>query len=207
MKGIYAIANISTTSRLDEAWASAVLKAGCAAIQLRAKDLSDDAFIEDARRLKQLAATYHTPFVVNDRADIAELVKADALHLGQDDVPIAEARKVVGDIPIGVSTHSLAQAQEALASGADHIGFGPIFNTATKDNPDPTVGVSQLQQVCRTLQIDVVAIGGIQLSNVASVYSTGAACVAVISAIAGTPETVEGRIGQFQALFDQSRTV
>ena len=102
------------------------LNAGCAIVQLRAKRLDDMAFLEIAKRIRSACTHAGVPFVVNDRADIARLVRADGLHLGQDDFSIADARRVVGDMQIGVSTHTLEQAEAANEEGADLIAFGPL---------------------------------------------------------------------------------
>ncbi len=157
--------------------------AGCAFLQLRAKRLDDRAFLDMAHALRALCAGTSTAFVINDRADIARVVDADGLHLGQDDVRVADARVVVGDIHIGVSTHDPVQARAAERDGADLIAFGPVFETKTKENPDPVVGVPQLAEVCRSLERPVVAIGGITRENAGETLDAGAAYVAVISAL------------------------
>ncbi len=127
------------------------------------------------------------PFCVNDRLDVALAVDADVVHLGQDDLPLAEARAVLRaagrSMVVGISTHNLDQALAAAAAGADYIGFGPVFPTVSKANPDPTVGVAALAAVCRAVAVPVVAIGGITLEQVAAVAESGAAAAAVISAV------------------------
>jgi len=141
------------------------------------------AFFEIAKRVRAACTHAEVPFVVNDRADIARLVRADGLHLGQDDLSIEDARGVVGDMQIGVSTHTLEQAVRADAEGADLIAFGPVFQTKTKENPDPVVGLRALEQVCQAVSRPVVAIGGITPENASETRRAGARYVAVISAL------------------------
>ena len=159
------------------------LNAGCAIVQLRAKRLDDAAFLEIAKRVRSACTHAEVPFIVNDRADIARLVRADGLHLGQDDLSIEEARRVVGDMQIGVSTHTLEQAATAEAEGADLIAFGPVFETKTKDDPDAVVGLRTLGAVCQAVSRPVVAIGGINPENARETLQAGARYVAVISAL------------------------
>jgi thiamine-phosphate pyrophosphorylase len=159
------------------------LNAGCAIVQLRAKRLDDMAFLEIAKRIRSACTHAGVPFVVNDRADIARLVRADGLHLGQDDFSIADARRVVGDMQIGVSTHTLEQAEAANEEGADLIAFGPVFATRTKENPDPVVGLRALEEVCRRVSCPLVGIGGITPENADETLRAGARYVAAISGL------------------------
>lgn len=152
-------------------------------LQLRAKSCDDRTWIELASALRERCAQARTPFVINDRADIAKMVQADALHLGQDDLCIEDARRVVGEMTIGISTHDLEQAVEAERRGADLVAFGPVFDTHTKRNPDPTVGLGALAEVCNAVRAPVVAIGGIRPENAQSVLEAGAAYFAAISAL------------------------
>lgn len=179
---LYAIIDVE---RADDpvALARAALDAGCGTLQLRAKRLDDRAFLELAQILRRLCSEQRVPFVVNDRADIARLVGADGLHLGQDDLSLADARRIVGEISIGVSTHDRTQAEDAERAGADLVAFGPIFETTSKDDPDPVVGVAELRRVCREIGRPVVAIGGITPENAERTLAAGAAYVAVISAL------------------------
>lgn len=179
---LYAIVDVEVAARPLELTFKA-LNAGCAILQLRAKRLDDLRFIEIAGRVRSACAHAGVPFVINDRADIARLVEADGLHLGQEDLSIEDARRVVGDMQIGVSTHSLEQAERAEAQGADLIAFGPVFATQTKKDPDPVVGLRNLSEVARTLSRPLVAIGGITPENAAETLQAGARYVAVISAL------------------------
>ncbi len=123
-------------------------------------------------------------FIVNDRVDVAKAIGADGVHLGQEDLPLADARAILGPGKlIGISTHTLAQAVEAESGGVDYIGFGPIFPTATKENPGPVVGVDGLREVRARVRIPVVAIGGITAKNAGDVRAAGADGVAVVSAV------------------------
>ncbi|MBN2808671.1 MAG: thiamine phosphate synthase [Deltaproteobacteria bacterium] len=178
----------------------AILKAGIDLLQWRQKSGSDSSFLERAQAVRDLCREFKTPFVVNDRPDIALLVEADALHLGQDDLPIAAARALVGEqMPIGRSTHSLAQARAAAASGADYIGFGPIFKTPSKAKPDPEVGIAGLVEMLPQVSVPVVAIGGLDEDNLAAVAATGVAGVAVIRALLQTPSPA-AKVGQLRKL-------
>ena len=162
----------------------AVLEAGIGLLQWRQKSGSDRYFLKQALAVRALCREYNTPFVVNDRPDIACLVDADILHLGQDDLPIAAARQLVGEaMPIGRSTHSLAQALAAVAEGADYLGFGPIYKTPSKRKPDPAVGLDGLKEMLTKVSLPVVAIGGLDENNIAAVAATGVPAVAVIRAI------------------------
>ena len=162
----------------------AVLKAGVGLLQWRQKSGSDSYFLKKALEIRALCREYDTPFVVNDRPDIAILVDADILHLGQDDLPIAEARRLVGEqMPIGRSTHSLDQALKAVADGADYLGFGPIYRTPSKRKPDPEVGLLGLKEMLKQVHLPVVAIGGLDEENIAAVAATKVPAIAVIRAI------------------------
>lgn len=179
---LYAIVDLEAAEHPLELTFKA-LNAGCAMLQLRAKRADDLALLKIAKRIRSACAHAEVPFVVNDRADIATLVRADGLHLGQGDLSIREARRVVGAMQIGVSTHDLVQARRADAEGADLIAFGPIFDTKSKQNPDPIVGLKKLQEVCETVARPVIAIGGITPENAIETLGTGARYVAVISAL------------------------
>lgn len=152
--------------------------------QLRMKTMETRAFFEMAAALCPLVQSGGGAFIVNDRCDVALAVGADGVHLGQEDLPLADARAILGgEKLIGISTHTLGQALEAEAGGADYIGFGPIFPTTTKENPDPVVGVAGLREVRARLRIPIVAIGGITVRNAAEVMAAGADAVAAVSAV------------------------
>ena len=162
---------------------SRALSAGARFIQYRNKSASRKELYEKSLRLVQMTKQKEAVFIVNDHADVAAAVDANGVHLGQEDLPIEHARKVLGNEKIiGVSTHDIDQAVAAQEGGADYIGFGPVFETGTK-NAGPRKGIEQLSLVRKAVSILVIAIGGITLENVADVISSGADGVAVISAI------------------------
>jgi len=157
--------------------------------QLRMKTPETGAFYEMASALCPLVQGDGGIFIVNDRCDVALAVGADGVHLGQEDLPLADARAFLGrEKRIGVSTHNLTQALEAEAGGADYIGFGPIFPTTTKEKPDTVVGVAGLREVRARVRIPIVAIGGITPRNAAEVMTAGADAVAVVSAVLAAPD-------------------
>jgi len=186
-RGLYAIVDPELCLGRDPvAVAAAILSGGCAVLQLRAKHLPDPDLELLARSVLSACRAHGVPFVVNDRPELALRVGAAGVHLGQGDMPIAQARALLGsELAIGLSTHDLAQARSAQAAGADLIGFGPIFATTSKRDPDPVVGVHGLREVCRALSIPVVAIGGITPHNAAEVTAAGPALAAAISALCG----------------------
>lgn len=178
------------------------LDGGARVIQLRMKDASRRVALETAERLRGMTLAAGACLIVNDHADIAAAVGADGVHLGQDDLPIEEARRVVGEqCLIGISTHSPEQAVDARQRGADYIGFGPVFPTATKD-AGPAKGLDQLKDVAALVRIPVVAIGGITRANVAEVMAAGAYAPAIISDIAGAPD-MKAAVRETIVLLDQ----
>ena len=169
-----------------------VLEAGVTFVQYRDKEKTRREIYEEAVGLRELTRSFDAVFIVNDHADIALAVDADGVHLGQDDLPLEEARRIMGNRIIGISTHSLEQAREAEAGGADYIGFGPIFQTATKDAGIPQ-GVDILKIIKQNVNIPVVAIGGIGIGSVADVMDAGADCIAVATAICSGDITENAR--------------
>jgi thiamine-phosphate pyrophosphorylase len=160
-----------------------VLLKGVRWIQFREKERSRHDIYGEAIRLRRLTKDHNAVLIINDFPDIAICAGADGVHLGQDDLPLKEARKIMGrNRIIGISTHSLEQATVAEEDGADYIGFGPIFPTLTKDAGKPK-GIEMLHEVKKKVNIPVVAIGGINLVNVKSVLHTGVDAIAVASAI------------------------
>ncbi len=159
------------------------LESGIRIIQLREKNFSKKKIFEEALSLRKLTLKYKSALIINDYVDIALAVNADGIHLGQDDMPIKEARKIAGRHKIiGISTHSVKQALDAQRAGADYIGFGPVFHTDTKDTGKPK-GINAVKKIRKQIKIPVVAIGGINLRNAPDVLNTGADAVAVASAI------------------------
>ncbi|MBI5097681.1 MAG: thiamine phosphate synthase [Nitrospirae bacterium] len=159
------------------------IAAGIRTIQLREKQMSKKNLYREALSIRSLTLRHKTTFIMNDYIDIALAAAADGVHLGQDDMPIKEARKIMGKKKIiGISTHSLKQAISAEDAGADYIGFGPMFSTSTKDSGLPK-GLKALREVRKHIKIPIVAIGGINPENVSSALEAGADSVAVMSAI------------------------
>ena len=166
---------------------SDLLKAGANIIQLRDKDVSTRDLIKIGHAIKKLTARFAATFIVNDRPDIAYACDADGLHVGQEDIPIAVAREILGkEKEIGVSTHSLDEARRARLEGADYISVGPIFHSSTKPHLKP-VGVKLLKDVRKEIGLPIVAIGGITPENVEEVLAAGTDTVAVSSFIFDRP--------------------
>jgi thiamine-phosphate pyrophosphorylase len=164
------------------------LAAGARFFQYRSKAGTRRAIYETALLLALTARPAHALFLVNDHADIAAAVGADGVHLGQEDLQIRQARKILGPGKmIGISTHNALQAAEAERSGADYIGFGPLFPTATK-NAGEAQGLRKLAHIKQSVSIPVIAIGGINHANVLDVVRAGADGVAVISAALAAPD-------------------
>lgn len=165
--------------------AQAVLDGGSRLLQLRMKAEPTGRCVEMARVVKGLADRYGAQLIINDRVDIARLVDAAGVHLGQDDLPVAAARQILGPGKIiGFSTHNLAQAEAAdRESIADYLGFGPIYRTTSKERPDPVQGVEGLRQVRRRVHLPLVAIGGITGATIPAVLAAGADAVAMIGEV------------------------
>ena len=162
-----------------------LIDAGADFIQLREKHLSPREFFEQARKSVAYAHERGARIIINDRADIAAAAGADGVHLGQTDMPPIAARDFLGpDAIVGYSTHSVEQALEAVGFEVDYVAIGPAFATATKENPDPVVGVEGVAAVrARIGDLPLVAIGGIDISNLVEVLAAGASSAAVISAV------------------------
>lgn len=157
-------------------------------IQLRDKTSSKPELLLKAKALRELTRKHGVTFIVNDHIDIAMEVDADGIHLGQDDVTLLEARKLVGDKIIGISTHALPEALLAQENGADYIGVGPVYATKSKVDVVDPVTVSYVREVAQAIRIPFVAIGGIKLHNVDEVLDAGATWICAISEIVGSPD-------------------
>ncbi|HEY2990076.1 MAG TPA: thiamine phosphate synthase [Candidatus Binatia bacterium] len=170
------------------------LQGGVKLIQLRAKELSSGDFFALAKEARQLTREAGATFIVNDRADVALACAADGVHLGQDDLPLHAARKILGPKKIiGISTHDLPQARAAELNGADYIGFGPIFGSTTKDTGYTARGLEMLREIRKAVKIPIVAIGGVNECNVAEVWKAGADAAAIISDLMGA-EDMTGKV-------------
>ena len=168
-----------------------LLEGGAKVLQLRAKALLPRDFLKVAHETRALTRSYACPFIVNDRIDIALACDADGVHLGQDDMPLPAARKLMGEKIIGISTHDAEQAKEGEHDGADYIGFGPMFGTTTKETSYAARGLDMLRQVRTAVSIPIVAIGGITESNVKDVWQAGADSAAIISDILRADDVAE----------------
>ena len=185
---IYALtdARLSLGRPLEEV-ARALLGAGVKILQYREKKAKAGQMLEECRLLRRLTAEAGACFVVNDHIDIALLVKADGVHVGQEDLPLACVRELVGpEMLIGLSTHSPEQARAAVVAGADYIGVGAVFPSSTKPDAIP-VTLAQLRDICAAVTIPAVAIGGINWDNMDELAGSGVAGVAVSSALFGAP--------------------
>jgi thiamine-phosphate pyrophosphorylase len=179
----------SQAQRSPLAIAKELAAAGVSLIQLRDKHASAANVFAAAREWSQSLSVLGARFIINDRPDIAAIVGAGGVHVGQDDLPVEAARAICGPgCWVGVSTHNLDQFRAALATSADYIAIGPIFPTATKQNPDPVVGLDLLRRARALTRKPLVAIGGITLDSAADVYRAGADSLAVIRDLAGAPD-------------------
>lgn len=171
--------------------ADAMIAGGVDLMQLRAKDHACAEIAKVAADLHRITAERAVPLIINDHPEIARVVPAEGVHLGQDDMPISEARKIAGaNCMVGKSTHSVDQAIRAFYEGADYIGFGPIFATPTK--PDyPPVGLDEIQKVHDAVRIPIFCIGGIKLGNLAEVLAAGARRVVIVSGLLQAPDAAE----------------
>jgi thiamine-phosphate pyrophosphorylase len=192
LPALYAILDPEQTrGRAPETVLRDLLAGGAEIVQLRAKTLSGQDFLELARHARGVTRAHDCRLIVNDRLDIALACDADGVHLGQDDLPLHAARKLMAEKLIGISTHDVNQACEAEQGGADYIGFGPMFGTTTKETGYEPRGTEGLREIRNRVRIPIVAIGGITEGNVAQVWGSGADSVAIISDILGADNIVE----------------
>ena len=186
---LYVILDAALVTTSETGCAQRLADAGVRLIQYRNKVACARELLESSKKLAELLLPRGITFVVNDRADVAALAEANGVHVGQEDLGVEEARRVVGAGKIvGVSTHNLEQFRRAAASSADYIAVGPIFTTATKENPDPVVGIELIRTVRTLTDKPIVAIGGITLERAAETIEAGADSVAVISDILRAPD-------------------
>lgn len=158
-----------------------LISAGVELIQYRAKHSSSREYFEACSNLAETLASCDTRFIVNDRPDIAAMISAGGVHVGQEDLPLDIARRICGSGRwVGVSTHTVEQVRAAARTSADYIAVGPIFSTSTKEKPDAVVGTSLIREARKLTQKPIVAIGGITRERAAEVYEAGAHSIAVI---------------------------
>lgn len=196
---IYPITDTRLTALSHAAQVERLINGGATLIQLREKHAAPKDFYEDARAAIEIARRANVKIIINDRVDIALALKADGVHLGQDDLPPAEARRILGEKAIiGFSTHSIEQAIQAAQMPVDYIAIGPVFATQTKENPDETVGTEGVRAVRAAIgDFPLVAIGGITAENSRQVFEAGADSLAVIKAILFPPEKIAENINLF----------
>ncbi len=156
--------------------------AGCRIVQYREKAKKDEEMIEEARKLMESCGN-NVIFVVNDRVDVALAVDADGVHLGQKDLDVADARKILGRKILGVTVHNLQEARRAVEYGADYLGVSPIFPTSTKSDAGKSCGTELIEKIKEEITLPIVAIGGITKANTPQVIRAGANSVAAISAV------------------------
>lgn len=199
MKGYYFITdeNLSRAGNLSDV--KNAVEAGVEVVQYRCKEASSQLLYNEAKELRALCKG--TLFLVNDRVDIAVAVDADGVHIGQDDLPYAAARKQLGPKKIiGVTVHSVEEAIEAEKNGADYLGVSPIFVTQTKLDAGKPAGITLIEQIKKAVSLPLVAIGGINLKNAPEVIAAGADGLCAISAVVASQD-VKMEIRKFQELF------
>jgi thiamine-phosphate pyrophosphorylase len=192
---LYPITDVSISGLTHLEQAERFAAGGARIVQLREKKASPREWYDDAAACARFCGPRGIKLIVNDRVDIAAAIKADGVHLGQDDMPVSAARELLGPAAIiGLSTHSIEQVREAITLPVNYIGFGPIFDTTTKENPDAVVGLEMLREASSIAgDIPIVAIGGIRLANVAAVLDAGAASVAIIKDLLANPAEIESK--------------
>ena len=201
--GAYVISSQDHCELIGEA-----CRAGARIVQYRDKFSGKGQLLKTARKIREITTEYNTLFIVNDHVDVALISGADGVHLGQEDLPLKEARKIVppGFI-IGISTHTLTQAEVAMASGADYIAIGPVFATPTKEDYKP-IGIDTVEEVLGLAAIPVVAIGGLDLNNFDALRQVGVRNIAMVRAFREETERVVKAINQrLLATVDESDSV
>lgn len=213
MSPLYAIVDVVLCARVGRAPADvarAYLAGGVRLLQVRAKELPSGAFLQLVDVVAADAHAAGASLIVNDRVDVAAAAGL-GVHLGQDDLPVAEARAVLGPhAVVGLSTHNPAQLAAALRQPVSYVAFGPVFVTGTKSNPDPVVGLSALADaaaVAGAAGVPLVAIGGITLASARHVRDAGAASMAVIADLLAGPESPEERARRFIQAFERGHPV
>ena len=190
--------------RSHRAVIEAAIIGGATIVQYREKHASTRQMIEEALELRDLTRRAGVPLTVNDRVDVALAVDADGVHVGQDDMPVALARRLIGNKLLGVSVHSLSEALQAVRDGADYLGVGPIFATTTKPDAGPPIGLDGLRAIRQHVSIPIVAIGGINQANAADVVRAGVDGIAVVSAVVAADD-VTAAARQLRALVSVTR--
>ena len=185
----------------------AAVKGGVTCVQLREKTCSTREFIAEAEAIKEFLAANRIPLIINDRIDVALAVNADGIHLGQNDMPLATARSILGEQRIiGISAECLQDAVAAEKMGADYLGISPIYNTPTKTDTAPCLGLEGLGRIRSEVKLPLVGIGGLNPGNAAEVVAGGAEGIAVVSAIVSA-EDCETAARRLRKIIDRAKTV
>jgi len=203
---IYPITDTSISGLTHAEQVKRLLDGGASLIQLREKRAAPCSFFNDAAAALRIARAAGATLIINDRVDIALALRADGVHLGQSDLPVDTARRLLGhQAIIGFSTHNTGQAKAALGLPIDYLAFGPIYTTTTKENPDPVAGLRELGKVkALTRSFPLVAIGGINLSNAPPVLAAGADGLAVISGVLLPPSEMAQNFRNLRNLADKT---
>lgn len=204
LHGVYVITEPALADPVESV--AQVLAGGAQIVQLRAKHAPTRQLVQWGQAIRALTRQHDTLFIVNDRLDVALAVEADGVHLGQDDLPVPLARKIAGEqFLIGVSAETVEEAQQAEQEGADYLGVGPMFATATKPDAGTPVGPERLRQIKQAVRIPVFGIGGINAENAVQVLAAGADGICVISAVLSAPNPTEAT-RQLVRLFDEAHS-
>ena len=202
---LYAILDPSLTTEPAISIATKLADGGAKLIQLRDKHASSGKLYSQALEYHSVLKPHRVRFILNDRPDIAAMAGADGVHVGQEDLPVEDARAICGTQAwVGVSTHNIEQLREAVLTSADYIAVGPIFPTSSKQHPDPVVGLDLLRQARELTRKPLVAIGGITIESAADVFRAGADSVAIIRDLLAAPDPA-ARAAEFIAIGERTR--
>ncbi len=195
----------------DRAWVGAktlyeqveaALKGGVTCLQLREKEMGDEEFLQEAKEIHALCRQYGVPFIVNDNVEVAVACGAEGIHVGQEDMAAGDVRRRVGDeMLVGVSVHTVEEARQAVADGADYLGLGAVFPTSTKTDVGQMPN-DLLRAICNAVDVPIVAIGGINKGNLSKLAGSGVDGVALVSAIFSA-EDIEGTCRELRALAEE----
>lgn len=206
-RGVYGILGEKfSRGRSNVETARLMVEGGIDILQYREKagQKSRKAMLEECREIRKITADARVPFIVNDYLDIALMVGADGIHQGQDDLPIPAVKKLTGNMLVGCSTHTPAQAKKAIEDGADYIGVGPIFATQTKTNVGAAVGFDYLEYVVKNVTIPFVAIGGIKRHHIMDLISRGTKTICLVTEIIGADD-IKQRIAEIKELLGETK--
>ncbi len=200
---LYAVTDRTWTGRQSlYEQVEAALKGGVTCVQLREKNLEEEAFLQEARELKSLCSCYNVPLIINDNVRIAVACGADGVHVGQKDMDVRTVRRLAGEkMILGVSAHSVKEARKAVEDGADYLGVGAVFSTSTKTDAG-RMAQEDLRAICGAVNVPVVAIGGISQENILELARSGVDGVALVSAIFSASD-IEGMCRHLRGLAEK----